>query len=470
MSRLVILSLGQGNLKAGFPFVTAHIWELDNFYQMQFTASLPAAPEIDEMYRKLQSIYSVFYHRLRWSLDIEEIDDVFEIEEAGITNVSDRDINYFCQELRILINAWLNSIEFRKIEHQLRTQLIPSEEIHFIIETNDDLLRRLPWHLWSFFEDYPKAELALSALEYQKTHKFNTKAQKSKVRILAIFGSSERIDISQDMAFLEQLSTGAEIEFLVEPTPDKFHNQLWQQDWDILFFAGHSCSQEKGYLQLNQKDTISLDQLKYALKQAISRGLRLAIFNSCDGLGLAQQLQDLQIPQVIVMREPVPDVVAQEFLKYFLAEFSRGQSLYTAMRSARARLQQLEGEYPCASWLPVICTNPAEPPMVWQVHQSHTQRVDKVGSLVATSPRIKPTTHPCRSQAFSKTAKPNLLASYSFPIVDNRRLQTLLVASVFVAASVIGVRHLGRLTSWNSSAYSNLILDRNISNSPFPFF
>jgi hypothetical protein len=36
----------------------------------------------------------------------------------------------------------------------------------------------------------------------------------------------------------------------------------------------------------------------------------------------------LQIPQAIVMREPVPDKVAQEFLKHFLKAFSRGKSLY----------------------------------------------------------------------------------------------------------------------------------------------
>ncbi|MBW4502073.1 MAG: CHAT domain-containing protein [Scytonema hyalinum WJT4-NPBG1] len=397
MSRLVVLSLGHGDLYAGFPFVTVHIGESDNCYQMKFTASLPAAPEIAESYRKLQSIYSVYYHRLTRFIDTskneDEDDDILEIEEAGITNVSEVDINDFCQRLSLQINAWLNSTEFHKILHQLDIHLKPSEEIRFIIETNDDLLRRLPWHLWSLFENYPMAEVAFSALEYQKVYKLTRNNQKSKIRILAIFGDSQGIDISQDMAFLEKLSICcAEIKFLVEPKLNKFHEQLWQEDWDILFFAGHSCSKEKGYLQLNQQDTISLDQLKYALKNAISRGLRLAIFNSCDGLGLAQQLQDLQIPQVIVMREPVPDVVAQEFLKSFLAEFSRGQSSYTAMRSARKRLQQLEGEYPCATWLPVICTNPAEPPMVWQVE--HTESVDISDVVATSSSREKSTTRP----------------------------------------------------------------------------
>ncbi|NJO29878.1 MAG: hypothetical protein HC874_21865 [Richelia sp. SL_2_1] len=58
-------------------------------------------------------------------------------------------------------------------------------------------------------------------------------------------------------------------------------------------------------------------ELRDSLQTAIQQRLQLAIFNSCDGLGIAAELESLHIPQVIVMREPVPDFVAQEFLKYF---------------------------------------------------------------------------------------------------------------------------------------------------------
>jgi len=92
----------------------------------------------------------------------------------------------------------------------------------------------------------------------------------------------------------------------------------------------------------------------------------LAIFNSCDGLGIAKQLADLNMPQVIVMREPVPDMVAQEFLKYFLEGFAGGESLYLAVRDAREKLESVQREFPCATWLPVICQNPAEEPVSWQ--------------------------------------------------------------------------------------------------------
>ena len=111
---------------------------------------------------------------------------------------------------------------------------------------------------------------------------------------------------------------------------------------------------------------LTIKELKYALTKAIERGLQLAIFNSCDGLGLARELADLHIPQMIVMKEPVPDKVAQEFLKYFLTAFSGGESLYTAVRKARERLEGLEDEFPYATWLPVLFQNSAEIGMSWR--------------------------------------------------------------------------------------------------------
>jgi WD40 repeat protein len=66
------------------------------------------------------------------------------------------------------------------------------------------------------------------------------------------------------------------------------------------------------------------------------------------------------------MREPVPDRVAQEFLKHFLEAFASGTSLSRAVRSARERLQGLEKEFHCATWLPVIYPNPAVVPPTWQ--------------------------------------------------------------------------------------------------------
>ena len=189
-----------------------------------------------------------------------------------------------------------------------------------------------------------------------------------KVKILAILGDRTGIDIQKDQTMLEKLPYVA-VTFLVEPQPQELNDQLWAQPWKIFFFAGHSASRAKsqtGQISINPRESLTIPELEYALKQAIAQGLELAIFNSCDGLGLAANLADLHIPQMIIMREPVPDRVAQEFLKYFLEAFSAGKSLMASVRQAREKLQGIEDEFPCASWLPVIFQNPAEVPRTWE--------------------------------------------------------------------------------------------------------
>jgi CHASE2 domain-containing sensor protein len=422
MSKLVVLSLGNGNLNNGFPAVTAELWEGSNPYPMKFTGSLPPAPELPELYRAWQLLYSALYSRRGWSTRLE-------IEEADVTNVSEVDFNDLCQCLSDKINAWFNSESFRKIDQKLRTRLTFSEEIRFIIETNDQQLRRLPWHLWEFFEHYSKAEVALSTSEYQRVEKSIKKAPKSQVRILAIFGNGQGIDLEKDRNFLEQLSQEAEIEFLVEPQSETLNDRLWQE-WDILFFAGHSSSQGKGVIQLNSTESLTLEKLRLSLKKAIERGLKLAIFNSCDGLGLAQDLADLHIPQVIVMREPVADAIAHEFLRHFLVAFSQGQTLYASVREARERLQKLESQFPCATWLPTICQNPAEVPTTWQEWCSA-----KEVNFVADTAKVR------HHQILPK----------------RNRFSTLLLASTIITTLIMGGRWLGMLQPLEIEAYDHLL-------------
>ena len=250
-------------------------------------------------------------------------------------------------------NYWLKSEQFAKIREQLLGDLSRDETIRFLIRTEDLTLQKLPWQEWDLIQEhYPKAEVALSST--RRTYNPPPLRGNHQVKILAILGHSQGINVEEDRQMLESLPN-AKITFLVEPIRQTINNELWEQEWDILFFAGHSETEgETGRIYINSQDSLTIDELWYGLRKAVDRGLKLAIFNSCDGLGLAQRLNDLQIPQMIFMRELVPDLVAQTFLKYFLRAFSAGASFYLAVREARERLQGLEGEFPCATWLPVI--------------------------------------------------------------------------------------------------------------------
>lgn len=360
MNKLVVLSLLGGDLNHGFPVVTAQVWDVNQSLSIKFTGSLPPAPELSDIYRKWRLLYQALYQRLSWQPRMK-------IYEQDVTNVSVTEFGKVCQKLESYINKWLNSQPFQNIERQLRTRLSPDDEIRVIIETNVTLLHRLPWHLWYFFEDYRNAEVALSSQNYEHPL-ILPRSPTGKVKILAIFGNSNGIDVNKDQSLLKGLES-AQTKFLVEPTRRELNEQLWNQDWDILFFAGHSSSQpdgSTGQIYLNQTESLTIPQLKNALQASISRNLKLAIFNSCDGIGLARNLADLHIPQIIVMREGVPDLVAQEFLKHFLFAFAGGKSFYLAVREARERLQGLENNFPCASWLPVVCQNQTVVPVTWQ--------------------------------------------------------------------------------------------------------
>ena len=366
MSTLVILNLGSGDLFNGFPQVTVRIWTAGRNLPEQSIGSLPPAPNLIELYQSWQSIYRCLCssRSLRSAALAVEEDDLLEIDEVGITNISENNLDWVSQQLCIEINTWLSARDFLKIERHMRSQLNPTDDIRIILETNNELLRHLPWHKWEIFQDYPNADIALSQSEYKCRHFRSLPIQRKKIRILAILGDSRNIDVEAEKQFLQNLPN-AETTFLVNPSCHEFNTKLWSPlGWDILFFAGHSQTEERtGRLYINENHTnnsITIEKLEEALKASIERGLMLTIFNSCDGLGLASALERLHIPIVVVMREPVPNRVAQEFLRYFLEAFAIDRlSFNQAMRRSCRKLQGLEEDFPGASWLPISCQNPA---------------------------------------------------------------------------------------------------------------
>ncbi|MBD2206472.1 CHASE2 domain-containing protein [Calothrix sp. FACHB-1219] len=439
MSKLLVFSLLGGDFKQGFAVVTAQLWDTNQSLSVKFIGSLPPVPELPNIYHKWRLLYEAVHCRLGSKQRIK-------VNQQDITNISINDFNDVCQQLQRYINDWLKSESFQNIERQLRTLLSPNDEIRVIFETNVALLHRLPWHLWDFFEHYPQAELALSNQEYSSLH-LTQKTPTGKVKILAILGNSVGIDIEKDRYWLEGLAD-TQVKFLVEPTRKELDEQLWNQDWDILFFAGHSASLadgELGQIDINQTDSLTIPQLKNALKKVILQGLKLAIFNSCDGIGLARNLADLNIPQMIVMREPIPDLVAQEFLKKFLSAFAGGKTLYAAVREARERLQGLENDFPCASWLPLICQNPTTVPVTWQelCGNSSNQKFIDIGLTNSDSDSksldIGYTNNSSDIQSLDKGSTNSRIST------PKCNLQTVILTSVIIAASTIGLRYLGIL-------------------------
>ena len=313
-------------------------------YPIRFTGQLPAAPDLAQTQRWWQQLYA--------ARNQDQALRIHVIDGAGL-RYSENDFHQCCDRLVSQFNDWLNTPEFLSIDRRLRTELERADNVQIILETTDAQMRKLPWHLWQLLSDYTHAELTFCALDWRPMLlRSNSSAQ---ARILAVFGNHHGLDLDVDLAVLESLEN-THVSVLKSPPLSHLHETLWQpQGWDIFFFAGHSQTEgDTGVINLNTQERLTIAQIKHALSKAIANGLKIAIFNSCDGLGLAQQLSDLQIPYVVVMREPVPDAVAQQFLSYLLTAFAEGLPFHLAMREARQRLSGLENDIPCASWLPII--------------------------------------------------------------------------------------------------------------------
>lgn len=432
MSKLVILKI-VGSFEQGFS-VTLQIGEESDAGQRfaflptaEMVGKLPPNPELCQNYQSWQSTYRRL--GLRSRLNAPKV----QVTNVSLTQDCDRAAEVMNQQL----NAWLRSETFRPVREKWLEQLKPDETVRIILQSENVQLQRFPWHLWEVLKRYSQAEIALSLPTYDRvTRPVVTKA---KIKILAILGNSQGIDVQADRTLLAALPD-VDVHFLVEPERQTLNEQLWSEDWDILFFAGHSISTEDcstGTIKINQTDSLTIPQLKYALKKAVERGLKLAIFNSCDGLGLARDLADLDIPQMIVMREPVPDRVAQTFLKSFLKSFSQGQPFYLAVREARERLQGLEDQFPCATWLPVICQNLAEPPLSWQELRGQTTEAPQAS---------------IREDVKSSKPQPALLQ-----LLRNAVVRKLALYSLLTTLGMLGLRSTGLLQTLELKSFDGLM-------------
>ncbi len=353
-----------GTLEQGFK-VTLVIQEPLVGIVTEAEGALPANERLRRTLENWQQSYRQCLDNSRISLERIAVESSPQVHQTAC-----RDLGY---QLRQQLQQWLDAPTFRFIDQRLREHLNIRDSGQILLRTEDVRLHRLPWHTWDFVERYPLMEWVVGTPPQRLS---SPRRVDDRVRILAILGDRRNIDTEVDQQILSALPQ-ADVTFLVEPSRQAVDDRLWEQPWDILFFAGHSHSlaqtaataRQTGRLSLNEQEVLSIEEVRYGLRRAIAQGLQLAIVNSCDGLGIAYDLEPLHLPHLIVMREPVPDEVAQAFLKYFLAAFARGESLTLALREARERLQILEHRFPWATWLPVLFQNPAVEPMTWSLVQ-----------------------------------------------------------------------------------------------------
>lgn len=433
MSRLVVLKL-DGDLETHGFQITLDVAQEEPFSSISFPqlskdGYLPPNPKLIASLNR----WTQDYGDLTGSNQEQQSRALtpYKIQVSGSINPLIEVCKTSSEALATLFKNWLRTDSFRDIEMVLREVIGHQSAVRILIRTQAHVLHLLPWHLWPLIQDYPNAEVAMGAHQFKDERQASLSATpEAKVRILAVLGNDDNIDVGADRRLLNGLP-GAQVTLLVKPDLEEFNDQLYENRWDILFFAGHSDTTDgQGVLQLNTDTMLTINQVEYGMRRAIANGLQLAIFNSCNGVGLAYALERLDLPQMIVMRQAVPDHVAHTFLKHFLKVFSRGCSFYQAEREARERLQGLEENFPCASWLPVIYQHPAKIPPSWQQLQGHA---------VHEHPPQQDTT---------------ILKSKSSSHIST--IRRVISVSLFSTLAIMGIRWLGFLEPWELKNYDQL--------------
>jgi len=432
MSTLLILKFGNGSLAKGFP-VTLQIGPEGALPHTEINGELPSSPALKLDFDHWQQTYRHFDFSgaaagrplaLKKTSPQKKVSTLADCDAAA-------------QQLAQRFNQWLCSPEFQPLRETWLAKVDGADSLRLVVQTRSLELQRLPWSQWTLLQRNPQAAVTFSTPNYERQP---VRAKSDSVKLLALLGDSKGIDVERDRTLLDSLPQ-ATTTFLTEPSRTQLNDQLWQEPWQVLFFAGHSASLGEdaiGRMGINPSESLTINELKYALRNAVKNGLQLAIFNSCDGLGLARELANLQIPQLIVMGQPVPDRVAQEFLKYFLSAYTSGLPLHLSLRKARTQLQMLEAEFPNASWLPIAFQSLAETPPTWNQLVSQPALVSE--------------------QSVSQSADAQSLAiAQAEPHWTRRAAAIALAIGTAIAATTLGLRSLGLFQPLELKAYDRLL-------------
>jgi CHASE2 domain/CHAT domain len=238
-------------------------------------------------------------------------------------------------------------------------------------------LARFPWEVWELdaeFTTHSTGTIRIIRSSLNIEENSSSSAQQPlrshrKTRILAILGDDTGLDFHADREAVRSLLTQAEVQFVGWQPHQKGSQVIRQitqaiddpQGWDILFFAGHSneTAMTGGELGVAPGVSLAICEIMPQLVAAKQRGLQVAIFNSCSGLSIADALVGIGFSQVVVMREPIQNRVAQEFLVHFLQGLSNHLDVHQSMILARQHLRLEKSQtYPSTFLVPSLFCHP----------------------------------------------------------------------------------------------------------------
>jgi hypothetical protein len=353
------------------------IFELSWAAGLQITAQLAYPESLTQLYQAWQHAYLNFYAT------------ALRARVQGSGGITAPTVDWRAQlvqaEARFLAEFyyWLSAAELLGIRSQIAKAAIDGADgqltpIEVCLTCEPLELARFPWEAWEIGTEFGASrDIRIARTPANLRQKPVQRRSSGRLRVLAILGDDTGLNFQADRLAVQSLETMATIEFVGWQAGQDTH-QLKEtiaaaiadpRGWDILFFAGHSneTALTGGELTIAPDMSILIQEIAPQLMQARDNGLQFAIFNSCNGLSIANALIDLGLNQVVIMREPIHNKVAQEFLLRFVQHLTEYCDAHEAMRLASQFLQVDRNlTYPSAYLIPSLFRHPEAKPFQLQ--------------------------------------------------------------------------------------------------------
>lgn len=361
------------------------LFELSWGRGQQLNAMVPCSPVLSGLYQEWRRIYLSFYETAQIPLPAPVVSEEARtgmrgrLVESG--SIAPPQVDWHARlveaETKLLyeFHRWLRSAELFEIRARIAVesrkvlnQEQPTLDLFLTCTPLD--MARLPWEAWEIGTEFGSTA-AIRIVRTPANIRAETVHRSShrKARILAILGDDTGLNFQVDQDAVRALSKRAEIHFVgwqpgqtATDVKHKIREAIAHPTgWDILFFAGHSneTTMTGGELAIAPGTSLRISEIATQLAIAKERGLQFAIFNSCSGLSLAESLIDLGLSQVAVMREPIHNRVAQEFLVHFLNGLAEYKDVHDALLAACHYLKlEKNFTYPSAYLLPSLFRHP----------------------------------------------------------------------------------------------------------------
>lgn len=358
--------------------------------QLQATLDLP--PDLIATYKQWQQTYLEYYRRVHLPLTpAPGSDNALRGKAAGSGTVAPpidwgKQLRDAEQRLLTQFHDWLRGSEQlddlrREIAGAGRRAAASNVSVDVLITCNPIDLARLPWETWDIAKDFAiasKIRIGRSASNIRQPAAIRSQRRP---RILMILGDDRGLDFRAEVEALQRLlrplADLRDVRWQPGQCIDELKDTISRtiadpKGWDVLLFAGHSNETAGGELGIAPNVSIQIRDIEPQLLRAKELGLQFALFNSCKGINLATSLINLGLNQVVILREPIENRVAQEFLVRFLQSLARHEDVHEAMIAASQHLAtDKKLTYPSAYLVPSLFRHPGTtlyriPPRGWR--------------------------------------------------------------------------------------------------------